>query len=145
MDFFFRFALRKNLYVNRLIILLFIATLGLSSCSNNQESKIIGVWVRTQMDRLPEEYPKIYWEFTGDNDLIKYEITELEQKLLSVGRWGLNKKNRLSISKFDVGFNGEWEIVYFKNDVLRMVLKVYNDQNQPAGQVLVEFVRVTDF
>jgi hypothetical protein len=64
---------------------------------------------------------------------------------MSVGRWGLNKKNRLSISKFDVGFNGEWEIVYFKNDVLRMVLKVYNDQNQPAGQVLVEFVRVTDF
>ena len=145
MDFFFRFALRKNLYVNRLIILLFIATLGLSSCSNNQESKIIGVWERTQMDKLPEEYPKIYWEFTGDNDIIRYEITELEQELRAVGRWGLNKKNRLSISKFDLGFNGEWEIVYFKNDVLRMVLKVYNEQNQPAGQVLVEFVRVTDF
>ena len=145
MDFFFRFALRKNLYVNRLIILLFIATLGLSSCSNNQESKIIGVWERTQMDKLPEEYPKTYWEFTGDNDIIRYQITELEQELMSVGRWGLNKKNRLSISKFDVGFNGEWEIVYFKNDVLRMVLKVYNEQNQPAGQVLVEFVRVTDF
>ena len=145
MDFFFRFALRKNLYVNRLIILLFIATLGISSCSNNQESKIIGVWERTQMDKLPEEYPKIYWEFTGDNDIIRYEITELEQELRAVGRWGLNKKNRLSISKFDLGFNGEWEIVYFKNDVLRMVLKVYNEQNQPAGQVLVEFVRVTDF
>lgn len=145
MNFFFRFALRKNLYVYRLIILLFIATLGLSSCSNNQESKIIGVWERTQMDKLPGEYPKIYWEFTGDNDIIRYQITELEQNLISVGRWGLNKKNRLSISKFDLGFNGEWEIVYFKNDVLRMVLKVFNEQNQPAGQVLVEFVRVTDF
>lgn len=145
MDFFFTFALRKNLYVNRLIILLFLTAIGLSSCSNNQESKIIGVWERTQMDKLPEEYPKIYWEFTGDNDVIRYDISELEQQLRSVGRWGLNKKNRLSISKFDQGFNGEWEIVYFKNDVLRMVLKVYNEQNQPAGQVLVEFVRVTDF
>jgi hypothetical protein len=131
--------------VNRLIILLLLTTLGLSSCSNNQESKIIGVWERTQEDKLPEEFPKIYWEFTGDNDLIRYEITELEQTLRSVGRWGLTKKNRVSISKFDLGFNGEWEIVYFKNDVLRMVLKVFNEQNQPAGQVLVEFVRVTDF
>ncbi len=131
--------------MNRIILFLFLASLGLSSCSNNQESQIIGVWERTQEDKLPEEFPKIYWEFTGDNDLIKYEITELEQELMSVGRWGLNKKNRLSLSKFDVGFNGEWEIVYFKNDVLRMVLKVYNEQNQPAGQVLVEFVRVTDF
>ena len=133
------------MHENRISLLLFLASLGLSSCSNNQESQIIGVWERTQEDRLPEEFPKIYWEFTGDNDLIKYEITELEQELMSVGRWGLNKKNRLSLSKFDVGFNGEWEIVYFKNDVLRMVLKVYNEQNQPAGQVLVEFVRVTDF
>ncbi len=131
--------------MNRLIILLLLTTLGLSSCSNNQESKIIGVWERTQEDKLPEEFPKIYWEFTGDNDLIRYEITELEQTLRSVGRWGLTKKNRVSISKFDLGFNGEWEIVYFKNDVLRMVLKVFNEQNQPAGQVLVEFVRVTDF
>ena len=128
----------------RLIILLFIATLGLSSCSNNQESKIIGVWERTQEDKLPEEFPKIYWEFTGDNDLIRYEITELEQTLRSVGRWGLTKKNRLSVSKFDVGYNGEWEIVYFKNDVLRMVLKYYQN-DQPSGQELVEFVRVTDF
>jgi len=131
--------------VNRIILLLFLASLGLSSCSNNQESQIIGVWERTQEDRLPEEFPKIYWEFTGDNDLIRYEITELEQSLRSVGRWGLNKKNRVSISKFDKGFDGEWEIVYFKNDVLRMVLKYYNDKNQPAGQSLVEFVRVTDF
>jgi hypothetical protein len=130
--------------VYRLIILLFIATLGLSSCSNNQESKIIGVWERTQEDKLPEEFPKIYWEFTGDNDLIRYEITELEQTLRSVGRWGLTKKNRLSVSKFDVGYNGEWEIVYFKNDVLRMVLKYYQN-DQPSGQELVEFVRVTDF
>ncbi len=130
--------------MNRIILLLFLASLGLSSCSNNQESQIIGVWERTQEDKLPEEFPKIYWEFTGDNDLIRYEITELEQTLRSVGRWGLNKKNRVSISKFDVGFNGEWEIVYFKNDVLRMVLKIY-EQNRPAGQVLVEFVRVTDF
>jgi hypothetical protein len=145
LDFFFRFALRKFLYVNRLIGFLFLATLGLSSCSNNQESKIIGVWERTEEDKLPEEYPKIYWEFTGDNDLIRYEITELEQILRFVGRWGLTKKNRLSVSKFDENFNGEWEIVYFKNDVLRMVLKKYNDQNQPQGQVLVEFVRVTDF
>ena len=131
--------------MNRIILLLFLASLGLSSCSNNQESQIIGVWERTQEDRLPEEFPKIYWEFTGDNDLIRYEITELEQSLRSVGRWGLNKKNRVSISKFDKGFDGEWEIVYFKNDVLRMVLKYYNDKNQPAGQSLVEFVRVTDF
>jgi hypothetical protein len=131
--------------VNRIILLLFLASLGLSSCSNNQESQIIGVWERTQEDKLPEEFPKIYWEFTGDNDLIRYEITELEQTLRSVGRWGLNKKNRVSISKFDKGFDGEWEIVYFKNDVLRMVLKDYNEQNQPTGQVLVEFVRVTDF
>lgn len=144
MIFFSRFALRKNLYVNRLISLLFLATLGLSSCSNNQESKIIGVWERTQEDKLPEEFPKIYWEFTGDNDLIRYEITELEQTLRSVGRWGLTKKNRLSVSKFDVGYNGEWEIVYFKNDVLRMVLKYYQN-DQPSGQELVEFVRVTDF
>ena len=131
--------------MNRIILLLFLASLGLSSCSNNQESQIIGVWERTQEDKLPEEFPKIYWEFTGDNDLIRYEITELEQLLRSVGRWGLNKKNRVSISKFDKGFDGEWEIVYFKNDVLRMVLKYYNDKNQPAGQSLVEFVRVTDF
>ncbi len=131
--------------MNRIILLLFLASLGLSSCSNNQESQIIGVWERTQEDKLPEEFPKIYWEFTGDNDLIRYEITELEQTLRSVGRWGLNKKNRVSISKFDKGFDGEWEIVYFKNDVLRMVLKYYNDKNQPAGQSLVEFVRVTDF
>jgi len=136
--------LRKNLYVHRLIILLFIATLGLSSCSNNQESKIIGVWERTQEDKLPEEFPKIYWEFTGDNDLIRYEITELEQTLRSVGRWGLTKKNKVSVSKFDEGYNGEWEIVYFKNDVLRMVLKYYQN-DQPSGQELVEFVRVTDF
>jgi hypothetical protein len=130
--------------VHRLIILLFIATLGLSSCSNNQESKIIGVWERTQEDKLPEEFPKIYWEFTGDNDLIRYEITELEQTLRSVGRWGLTKKNKVSVSKFDEGYNGEWEIVYFKNDVLRMVLKYYQN-DQPSGQELVEFVRVTDF
>ena len=136
--------MRKNLYVHRLIILLFIATLGLSSCSNNQESKIIGVWERTQEDKLPEEFPKIYWEFTGDNDLIRYEITELEQTLRSVGRWGLTKKNKVSVSKFDEGYNGEWEIVYFKNDVLRMVLKYYQN-DQPSGQELVEFVRVTDF
>ena len=130
--------------MHRLIILLFIATLGLSSCSNNQESKIIGVWERTQEDKLPEEFPKIYWEFTGDNDLIRYEITELEQTLRSVGRWGLTKKNKVSVSKFDEGYNGEWEIVYFKNDVLRMVLKYYQN-DQPSGQELVEFVRVTDF
>jgi hypothetical protein len=115
-----------------------------SGCSNNQESSIVGVWERTQMDKLPGEYPKIYWEFTGDNDLIRYQVTELEKELRSVGRWGLNKRNRLSISKFDVGFNGEWEIVTFKNDVLRMVLKVYTEDEQPAGQVLVEFVRVAD-
>ncbi len=104
----------------------------------------MGVWERTQMDKLPGEYPKIYWEFTGDNDIIRYQVTELEKELRSVGRWGLNKRNRLSISKFDVGFNGEWEIVTFKNDVLRMVLKVYTEDEQPAGQVLVEFVRAAD-
>ena len=59
----------------------------------------------------------------------------------TVGRWGFSKRNKLNISKFDIGFNGEWDVVYFKNDVMRMVLKVYNAENQPAGQVLVEFTR----
>jgi hypothetical protein len=130
---------------NTFNIICFVLVLAaFSGCSNNQEASIVGVWERTQMDKLPEEYPKIYWEFTGDNDIIRYQVTELEKNLQSVGRWGLNKRNRLSISKFDVGFNGEWEIVTFKNDVLRMVLKVYTEDEQPAGQVLVEFVRVAD-
>ncbi len=131
--------------MNRIVIFLFILGFSLGSCSNEQEAQIIGVWELTPMDNLPGEYPKVYWEFTADNDLIRYKITELERELQSVGRWGLSKRNRLNISKFDQGFNGDWIIVDFKNDVLRMVLKIYNEQDQPAGQILVEFVRVTDF
>lgn len=122
-------------------LLLLAGTLLLGSCSGSQESKLIGTWVLTPMDAEPEEFPKIYWEFTSDNDILRYEVTELEQNLLTVGRWGFNKRNRLNISKFDVGFNGEWEIVTFKGDVLRMVLKVFDENDQPAGQVLVEFTR----
>jgi hypothetical protein len=125
--------------------ILFSIVLGtlliLGGCSASQESKLIGLWVRTPMDALPEEFPQEVWEFTSDNDILKYEVTDLEQNLLTVGRWGFAKRNKLSITKFDVGFNGEWDIVYFKNDVMRMVLKVFNSENQPAGQVLVEFTR----
>jgi hypothetical protein len=118
--------------------------MALASCSGSQDGKLIGTWELTPMDALPEEFPKIYWEFTSDNDILRYEVTDLEQNLLSVGRWGFSKRNRLNISKFDQDFNGEWEIVTFKQDVLRMVLKVFNENDQPAGQVLVEFTRVNN-
>ena len=116
----------------------------MASCSGSQDGKLIGTWELTPMDALSEEFPKTYWEFTADNDLLRYEVTDLEQNLRAVGRWGFNKRNRLDISKFDQDFNGEWEIVTFKQDVLRMVLKVFNENDQPAGQVLVEFTRVSN-
>jgi len=115
----------------------------LTACSGNQENKLIGVWTITRMDALPGEYPLEQWEFTSDNDLIKRQVTEVTDSLMSTGRWGITKKNRLNLSKYDVGFNGEWEIVSLTNDVFRIVLKVYvADANgsgeRPAGQVLVE-------
>jgi hypothetical protein len=128
--------------IKKILFSLVLSTLLVfGGCSAGQESKLIGVWVRTPMDALPEEFPQEYWEFTSDNDILKYEITDIEQNLKTVGRWGFSKRNKLSISKFDIGFNGEWDVVYFKNDVMRMVLKVYNAENQPSGQVLVEFTR----
>jgi len=123
-----------------LALLVFPVLLGLSSCMSNQENQLVGTWTLTRMDALPGEYPFIQWEFTADYDLLKYEITETENKPISTGRWGFSKRNRLNISKFDQDFNGEWQIVTFKNNVLRMVLPVVVDDH-PAGQVLVEFTR----
>jgi hypothetical protein len=137
----------KVMTLKRLLLLAFFpALLLLASCTGNQENKLIGVWKATRFDALPDEYPFVQWEFTNDNDILKYEVTEIEKKLLSTGQWGFTKRNRLNISKFDEGFNGEWEIVTLKNDVLRMVLKVYvpdpeSGEERPAGQVLVEFTK----
>ena len=114
--------------------------LSLSACMSNQENLIIGTWTVTRMDALPGEYPIEEWEFTADYDLIKSRITETENVIMSTGRWGFSKRNRLTITKFDVGFNGEWQIVTFKNNVLRMVLPAEVD-GRPAGQVLREFTR----
>jgi hypothetical protein len=112
----------------------------LAGCSSNQESKIIGVWELTRMDALPGEYPLEQWEFTADNDILKYEVTEIERNLLTVGRWGINKRNRLNVEKFDVGFNGDWTIVKLDKNVMRIILPVVvEDRN--AGQVLKEFSR----
>jgi hypothetical protein len=94
------------------------------------------------MNALPEAYPRTYWEFTADQDLLKYDVDELGSYLIGTGRWGFTKKNRLNISKFEVSMNGEWEIVTFKDDVLRMILKEYTPEGNPSGQVLVEFTRV---
>ena len=118
----------------------------LSACTGSQENKLIGTWNLTRMDALPDEYPIEQWEFTADNDLLRYEVTEVSSDLLTTGRWGFPKRNRLSLSKFDVGFNGEWEIVTLNDNVLRMVLKVFvadesGSGERPAGQVLVEFSR----
>jgi hypothetical protein len=125
-----------------LILFIIPLILVLVSCKGNQENKLIGVWKQTRFDALPKDLPYYEWEFTSDNDLIKYEITEEEKKFSTTGRWGFTKYNRLNISKFDVGFNGEWEIVTLRNGVLRMVLKVYDeDTGQGAGQILVEFVQ----
>lgn len=125
-----------------ILLLLIPIMLTLDSCKGNQENRIIGVWRQTRFDALPDELPYYEWEFTSDNDLIKYEVTDLEKKFSTTGRWGFTKSNRLNISKFDIGFNGEWEIVTLKKGVLRMVLKVYNeDTGAGAGQVLVEFVQ----
>ena len=129
--------------IKRFLFLLIIPlVLFLASCKGNQENRIIGVWKQTRFDGLPSDYPYYEWEFTSDNDLIKFEVTELEKNIRTTGRWGFTKHNRLNISKFDIGFNGEWEIVTLKRGVLRMVLKVYDeDTGQGAGQVLVEFVQ----
>ena len=128
--------------IKKILFSLVLGTLFVfGGCSAGQENKLIGLWVKTPMDALPEEFPQEYWEFTSDNDILKYEVTDIEQNLKTVGRWGFAKTNKLNITKFDIGFNGEWDIVYFKNDVMRMVLKVFNSENQPAGQVLVEFTR----
>jgi len=124
-----------------IFILVLPLVFSLGGCQASQDSKLVGTWVRMSEFALPEEYPQIYWEFTADNDLLKYEVDELGQYLRSTGKWGFTKRNRLNISKFDVGFNGEWEIVAFKNDVLRMVLKEFTTEGNPSGQVLVEFSR----
>jgi len=112
----------------------------LAGCSTNQESKIIGEWELTRMDALPGEYPLERWEFTADNDILKYEVTEIEQNLMTVGRWGITKRNRLNIENFDVGFNGDWTIVKLDNNVMRIVLPVVIEERN-AGQVLKEFSR----
>ena len=124
-----------------LIILILPLVLSLAGCQASQDSKLVGTWIRMNEFTLPEDFPKIYWEFTADSDLLKYEVDELGQYLRSAGKWGFTKRNRLNISKFDVGFNGEWEIVTFKNDVLRMVLKEYTTEGNPSGQILVEFTK----
>ena len=111
-----------------------------SGCSSNQESKIIGVWELTRMDALPGEYPLEQWEFTADNDILKYEVTEIERNLLSVGRWGITKRNRLNVEKFELGFNGDWTIVKLDNTVMRIILPVVIE-GRNAGQVLKEFSR----
>jgi hypothetical protein len=126
-----------------LLPLFIVFVLLFSACSGNQENKLIGVWTITRMDALPSEYPIEQWEFTSDNDLLKRRVTEVSDSLISAGRWGITKKNRLNISKFDVGFNGEWEVVTLTDDVFRIVLKVFvEDENgggeRPAGQILVE-------
>lgn len=132
--------------IRKLVPLFFAVVLALSACSGSQENKLIGTWTVTRMDALPGEFPIEQWEFTSDNDIIKYKVTESEFKLMTTGRWGLSKRNRLNITKFDVGFNGEWELITLTNDVLRMVLKVFvpdedGSGERPAGQVLVEFTR----
>jgi hypothetical protein len=109
-------------------------------CGGAQEGQILGTWVLTRMDALPGEKPYYEWEFTEEGDLLKYEISDLNDTLLSIGRWGFTKRNRLNITKFEQDFNGEWEVVTLRNDVLRMVLKVQVD-GRPAGQLLTEFVR----
>ena len=139
----------KVMTLKRLLLLAFFpALLLLASCTGKQENKLIGVWKETRFDALPGEYPYVEWEFTADNDIIKRPVNETGYDFFysTTGRWGFTKHNRLNISKFDVGFNGEWEIVTLKNDVLRMVLKVYvpdpeSGEERPAGQVLVEFTK----
>ena len=131
------------------LLLVFPALFALASCSGNQENLLIGTWKQTRFDALPDEYPYVEWEFTADNDIIKRPVKESGYDFfyITTGQWGFTKHNRLNISKFDTGFNGEWEIVTLKNGVLRMVLKVFNQDPEsgkevPAGQVLVEFTKV---
>ena len=126
---------KRSLLLFSLPLLMLVA-----GCSTNQESKIIGVWELTRMDALPGEYPLEQWEFTADNDILKYEVTEIERNLLTVGRWGITKRNRLNVEKFDVGFNGDWTIVKLDNNVMRIVLPVVIEERN-AGQVLKEFSR----
>ena len=135
--------------LKRLILLITLPALFLlASCSGNQENKIIGTWKVTRFDALPEEYPYEEWEFTADNDIIKRPVKETgyDDFYITTGRWGLTKRNTLNISKFDVGFNGDWEIVTRTDEVLRIVLKVFatdpeTGKEAPSGQVLVEFTR----
>ncbi len=136
----------RILRLTQLIVLPFL--LFLASCSGNQENELVGVWKVTRYDALPDEYPYVEWEFTSDNDIIKRPVKETgyDDFYITTGRWGITKHNRLSISKFDVGFNGEWDIVTLKNGVLRIVLKVFatdpeSGKEAPAGQVLVEMTK----
>ena len=76
----FVFVQSKTEMLKKIILLFFIPLLMLySGCSSNQESKIIGVWELTRMDALPGEYPLEQWEFTADNDILKYEVTEMKE------------------------------------------------------------------
>lgn len=124
-----------------LFLVLSIPVLILSACAGNQENKIIGTWILTKMDELPSSSDGELWEFTAESDLLKYKLKKNQDSLMNVGRWGFNKFNRLNISKFDKGFNGEWEVVNLNRDVLRIVLKIENEDGRPAGQVLREFTR----
>jgi len=102
---------KRSLLLFTLPLLLLIA-----ACSKNQESKIIGLW-----ELKPLVYPQEQWEFTAENYLLKYEVTEIEKNLLTVGRWTLTKNNRLNIENFDVGFNGEWTIEILNNKEMKII------------------------
>lgn len=129
-----------NIKIKSLFFAISLSLLILAGCGTNQSSNLVGNWTVTRMDALPGDFPIEQWEFTADNDLLKYVTTEFSKDLKTTGRWSFNRRNRVGITNFDKGFNGEWEIVSFKADVLRMVLKVEKD-GKPAGQVLREFTR----
>lgn len=124
----------------KLLILATPLILLFAGCAGDQENRIVGTWEMTRMDALPGEFPIEHWEFTADNDLLKYEIDGSTRKFKWAGRWGFTKRNHVNISKFEQDFNGEWQIVVLRKDVLRMILPVEVD-NRPAGQVLREFTR----
>lgn len=121
-------------------IVCFSLLLMLGACAGNQENRIIGTWMLTRMDELPSKTDGEVWEFTAENDLIKYQLKNNKDSLMNVGNWSFNKFNRLNITKFDKGFNGEWEVVNLNKNVLRIVLKIEADDHS-AGQVLREFTR----
>jgi hypothetical protein len=123
-----------------LFFLFSVSMLLIAGCGTNQSGNLVGNWTVTRMDALPGDYPIEQWEFTSDNDLLKYITTEFSKELRTTGRWSFDRRNRLSITNFDKGFNGEWEIVVFKTDVLRMVLKEQTN-GIPSGQILREFTR----